>query len=55
MENRLETQAKTTSFHWVLDPFALTKHSDAFPVTGLKLGIIVCIKCGSLLRICIYS
>ena len=51
MENRLEAQAKTTHCHWILDLFALTKHSDAFPITGLKLGVVVSIKCGSLLRI----
>ena len=51
MENRLEAQAKTTHCHWILDLFALTKHSDAFPITGLKLGVIVSIKCWSLLRI----
>ena len=51
MENRLEAQAKTAHFHWIFNLFALTKHSDAFPVTGLKLGVIVSIKCGALLRI----
>ena len=51
MKNRFEAQAKTTHFQWIIDLFALTKHSDAFPITGLKLGVIVSIKCGSLLRI----
>ena len=51
MENRFEAQAKTTHFQWIFDLFALTKHSDAFPITGLELGVIVSIKCGPLLRI----
>ena len=51
MENRLKAQAKTTHFQWIFNLFALTKHSDAFPVTELKLGVIVSIKCWSLLRI----
>ena len=51
MENRFEAQTKTTHFHWILDLFALTKHSDAFPITGLKLGVVVSIKCWPLLRI----
>ena len=51
MENRLEAQSKTTHFHWILDLITLTKHSDAFPITGLELGVIVSIKCGPLWRI----
>ena len=51
MEHRLERQTKTILLYQIFDLFALKKHSDTFPVTVLKLGVIVSIKCGSLLRI----
>ena len=50
VENRLETQAKPTYFHWVFDFNTVTQHSYTRPVVFSELRVIVCIKCWTLLK-----